>query len=43
MLRVRMLPVGPFQANCYVIACSETGEGAVVDPGDEDELIPLPE
>jgi glyoxylase-like metal-dependent hydrolase (beta-lactamase superfamily II) len=34
-----MLPVGSFQANCFVISCSETGEGAVVDPGDEDELI----
>lgn len=39
MLITRALPVGPFQANCFVLACSETGEGAIVDPGDEDELI----
>jgi hydroxyacylglutathione hydrolase len=39
MLVVKMLAVGPFQANSYVIKCSETGEGAIIDPGDEDELI----
>jgi glyoxylase-like metal-dependent hydrolase (beta-lactamase superfamily II) len=39
MLLTRALPVGPFQANCFVLECSETGEGAIVDPGDEDELI----
>ncbi len=39
MLVVKTLAVGPFQSNSYVIKCSETGEGAVIDPGDEDELI----
>ncbi len=39
MLIVKTLPVGAFQANAFVIKCSETGEGAVVDPGDEGDLI----
>jgi hydroxyacylglutathione hydrolase len=29
------LTVGPFQENCYVIGDEATGEGALVDPGDE--------
>ncbi|MFQ6103468.1 MAG: MBL fold metallo-hydrolase [Candidatus Glassbacteria bacterium] len=39
MLIVRTLAVGPFQSNSFVIKCSETGEGAIVDPGDEAHLI----
>jgi glyoxylase-like metal-dependent hydrolase (beta-lactamase superfamily II) len=39
MLIVHTLPVGPFQANSFVLKCSETGDGVIVDPGDEDELI----
>ncbi len=27
--------VGPIESNCYIIGCEKTGEGAVVDPGDE--------
>ncbi|MEN9724349.1 MAG: hypothetical protein RJB38_2335 [Pseudomonadota bacterium] len=27
--------VGPFQCNCRLIACDQTGEAALVDPGDE--------
>jgi len=27
--------VGPIEANCYIIGCDKTKEGAVVDPGDE--------
>ncbi len=27
--------VGPIDANCYIIGCDKTKEGAVVDPGDE--------
>jgi glyoxylase-like metal-dependent hydrolase (beta-lactamase superfamily II) len=26
-------------ANCYVVGCEETGEGVVIDPGDEPERI----
>ncbi len=32
---VKMLPVGPIQANCYVLGCEKTGKGVVIDPGDE--------
>jgi hydroxyacylglutathione hydrolase len=33
MLVVRHAVVGPFAANCYVAACSRTGEAVLVDPG----------
>jgi glyoxylase-like metal-dependent hydrolase (beta-lactamase superfamily II) len=34
------LVVGPLQANCYVVACPETADAAVVDPGgDADRII----
>jgi hydroxyacylglutathione hydrolase len=29
------LVVGPYQTNCYILACKETMEGVVIDPGDE--------
>jgi len=35
------LTVGPFQENCYVIGDEETGDGAIVDPGDEAARIAL--
>ena len=38
---LEMLTVGPFQENCYVIGDEETGEGAIVDPGDEAARIAL--
>lgn len=31
--------VGPLAANCYLIGCPETKEGAVIDPGAEGEKI----
>lgn len=36
---VKQLPVGPIQANCYIVGCEETKEGVVIDPGDEAERI----
>lgn len=30
---VKTLAVGPIQTNCYLIGCSKTLEGAVIDPG----------
>ncbi|MBN1994792.1 MAG: MBL fold metallo-hydrolase [Anaerolineae bacterium] len=36
---IKQLPVGPVQANCYIVGCEETGEGVVIDPGDEADLI----
>ena len=38
-LVVERLAVGPFQANCYIVGDSESGEGFVVDPGAEAERI----
>lgn len=35
MLRYQTVPVTPFQQNCSILWCSETMEGAVVDPGGE--------
>lgn len=32
-LLVASFPVGPLQCNCSIIACRETGEAAVIDPG----------
>lgn len=31
--------VSPFQTNCYIVACPETREGIVIDPGDEASRI----
>ena len=30
---LRKLVVGPYQANCYILGCKETRDGAVIDPG----------
>ncbi|MCD6306675.1 MAG: MBL fold metallo-hydrolase [Deltaproteobacteria bacterium] len=32
---LRKLTVGPYQANCYILGDKNTGEGLVIDPGDE--------
>lgn len=32
---LRKLVVGPYQTNCYILGCKETGRGMVIDPGDE--------
>jgi hydroxyacylglutathione hydrolase len=41
-LRVEVVVVTPFQQNCSIIWCSETMEGAVVDPGgDTDKIIAM--
>lgn len=38
-LIVECLNVGPFEVNTYVLACPETLEGVIVDPGGEDETL----
>jgi hydroxyacylglutathione hydrolase len=38
-LIVKQLPVGPIQANCYIVGCEETKQGVIIDPGDEAEHI----
>jgi glyoxylase-like metal-dependent hydrolase (beta-lactamase superfamily II) len=32
MIKVLQLPLGPLQTNCYLCACTETNQAAVVDP-----------
>jgi glyoxylase-like metal-dependent hydrolase (beta-lactamase superfamily II) len=36
---IKNLTVGPLQANCFIIGDNTTGRGAVIDPGDEPDLI----
>lgn len=36
---VKMLVVGPFASNCYVVGSSSTKEGMIIDPGAEPESI----
>ena len=36
---IKGMPVGPIQANCYVLGCETTRRSAVIDPGDEAERI----
>ena len=31
--------VGPLEVYCYIVACTDTGEAAVIDPGDDAEII----
>jgi len=43
-LRIRVVPVTPFQQNCSVIWCTGTTRGAVVDPGgDLDRILAVVE
>ncbi|OIQ97706.1 putative metallo-hydrolase [mine drainage metagenome] len=39
MMKFRVIPVTPFQQNCSLLWCDETGEAAVVDPGGDLPLI----
>lgn len=34
-IMLKMMAVGPYQANCYILGCKKTMEGVVIDPGDE--------
>lgn len=36
---IRMLTVGPIQANCFIVGCEDTRKAAVIDPGDEADRI----
>jgi glyoxylase-like metal-dependent hydrolase (beta-lactamase superfamily II) len=36
---LKVLPLGPFQANCFILADKATRQAAVIDPGDEPEKI----
>lgn len=39
MLKIQMLPLGPLQTNCFLAACDETNEVAVIDPAWDARLI----
>lgn len=36
---IEMVTVGMFDTNCYLLGCSETGDGVVIDPGAEGKAI----
>ncbi len=36
---IEYMSVGPIMANCYIVGCEETGEAAVIDPGDDADRI----
>jgi len=36
---IKILTVGPFAANCYIVGSSSTKEGMIIDPGAEAETI----
>lgn len=36
---IRAMPVGPLQANCYIVGCEETHQAAVIDPGGDADRI----
>ena len=38
-MKVKLLRVGPIGTNCYILKDETTGKAAVIDPGDEPELI----
>jgi len=38
-MKLRTFPVGPVSCNCSVVACPDTGVGAVIDPGGHPERI----
>lgn len=38
-LKLAIIPVTPFQQNCSLLVCEETGNAAVVDPGGDLDLV----
>ena len=36
---INTLPVGPFEANCYVVGDENTRDGMLIDPGDQADVI----
>ncbi len=36
---IRPMPVGPLQANCYILGCEQTRQAAVIDPGGDGDRI----
>jgi hydroxyacylglutathione hydrolase len=38
-LKLQRLQVGPWPMNCYVVRCADTGQVAIVDPGEDADAI----
>ncbi len=38
-MKLEQWSVGPFQCNCTLLTCEQTGESVLIDPGDEAERI----
>ncbi|MGM9570732.1 MAG: MBL fold metallo-hydrolase [bacterium] len=38
-MEIKTLPVGNLEANCYIVGCSQTKEGVVIDPGANGQWI----
>jgi hydroxyacylglutathione hydrolase len=36
---LKMLEVGPYMSNCYIVGCEKTKDGMIVDPGAEADRI----
>jgi hydroxyacylglutathione hydrolase len=36
---IHAMPVGPLQANCYIVGCEQTRKAAVIDPGGDSDRI----
>ena len=36
---IRQMPLGPIQANCFILGCEETRKAVVIDPGDDSDRI----
>jgi len=37
---IKQIPVGPLQANCFIVGCKQTKEAVVIDPGgDSDQIL----
>jgi glyoxylase-like metal-dependent hydrolase (beta-lactamase superfamily II) len=39
MLELRILPVGEYATNCYLLACPHVDQGLLVDPGADPEAV----
>lgn len=39
MMIFETVVVGPLMVNCYLLGCERTGEGVVIDPGDDSDQI----
>jgi glyoxylase-like metal-dependent hydrolase (beta-lactamase superfamily II) len=36
---IHPMPVGPLQANCYIVGCPDTHQAVIIDPGGEGDRI----